>query len=697
MAATPHHRLESEPSENNSDKRYRAAGLACLVTIVILATYAANSVTKLRSEKFTPMQIDDLLDTNESIYIDNSGKISAPSNVSTASTLHAVHIAMGCPEMETAFDNAIAGSLMPFRSFTLTKGTGYAYTALHLSKLWVPFGTSVMLRAVEGFDSPDRTFNLTIDYPSGQLYNDVLAPPLLAKEFRLEFYRNVDSVNTTLLDADLIASPFSVTDSGTTCFGFVVDAYYFVLMDDDNPIFATDESICAVDNTREAICYYDDSPTRMAYVASRAVARLLIPKGSGASAGCTAWLIGNQGHMMTNYHCVSTDDEASGTTVEFMAEANICTESVSCTSWGACSGEVVAISVKLIHVNENLDYALIQLPADGANIAQTYGYLRLKMRDGVVGEQVYIPQYPLYQGKRIAMIDDYANNVALLSLSASSCGTIGYSYSGDTQSGSSGSPVLSFSDHGVIALHHCGEMCANTGIPAKHIIADLMVNGIDLAEFDGLDDGSDILANTECFPAYTRPAPEVVQPLTPRLTLDGAIILASSYVSIDMIKFTLDRDTDVSFDVLSVEIADNDTFYDLNGDCRPSYLDSMIYLFAEGDSSVVFAVDDSPIDAANQDGSISYRDPYKRTFLKQGTYDLFIAPTGSSQEDALAGKTRADYPPELYTCRTRGSFGSYKLRISSTVGGDPFTFMSLPATVGINPASCQKAVDTICY
>ncbi|KAG2786208.1 hypothetical protein PC129_g9023 [Phytophthora cactorum] len=688
MVATTHHRLDVEPSRDGNERRYRATGLTGLVALLLMATFAANPGTddsNLRSATFTPMQIDD---TN------NTGTISASD--SSESRLHVVNIAMGCPEFETAFDSATPGSSSPFRSFTLTKGTGYAYVALHLSKLWMPRGASVVLRAVEGFDAPDRTLNLSTSYPSGKPYGNVLAQPLLAKEFRLEFYRNAGSPNTTKIDADIIASSFSVTNSDATCFGFVVDAYYYVLMDNDNPISATDESICAADNTKEAICYYEDSITRTAFLAARSVARLLIPKGSGASAGCTAWLLGNEGHLMTNYHCVSTDDEASSTTVEFMAEADVCSDSVSCTSWGACPGNVVSMSVDLIHADEELDYALLKLPNDGADIAQTYGYLRLKTRDGVVGEQVYIPQHPLYQGKRIAMVDDYTNNVALLSLSASSCGATGYSYSGDTQSGSSGSPVISFSDHGVIALHHCGEMCANTGIPAKRIIADLILNGIDVAEFDGVDDGSNALTNAERFPAYIPPAPEVAQPLTPRLTMNGAIILASSYVSVDSVKFTLNSDTDISFDVLSVEIADNDTFYDLNGDCRASYLDSMIYLFADGDSEAVFTVDDSPGDTVNEDGSVSYRDPYKRTFLKQGSYTLAIAPTGASEDDARAGKTKADYPPELYTCRTRGSYGSYKLQISSTIGDNPFTFTSLPAAVGINPASCSKGADTIC-
>ncbi|POM78505.1 Hypothetical protein PHPALM_3962 [Phytophthora palmivora] len=240
-------------------------------------------------------------------------------------------------------------------------------------------------------------------------------------------------------------------------------------------------------------------------------------------------------------------------------------------------------------------------------------------------------------------------------------------------------------------------MCANTGIPAKNIIADLILNGIDVAEFDGVDDGSNNARNAELFPAYVPPAPEVELPLVSRLTLDGAIILASGYVSIDSVKFSLSSDADVSFDVLSVEIADNDTFYDLNEDCRASYLDSMIYLFADGDSEAVFIVDDSLEGVGLEDGSVSYRDPYKSTFLKQGSYTLAIAPTGATTDDALAGKTRADYPPELYTCRTRGSYGSYKLQIASTIGDNPFTFTSLPAVVAINPASCHKTPDTICF
>ncbi|HKZ76466.1 MAG TPA: proprotein convertase P-domain-containing protein, partial [Actinomycetota bacterium] len=45
----------------------------------------------------------------------------------------------------------------------------------------------------------------------------------------------------------------------------------------------------------------------------------------------------------------------------------------------------------------------------------------------------------------------------------------------DTEGGSSGSPVLGYSDHKVIALHHCGG-CANSGVQITGVIASLGPN-----------------------------------------------------------------------------------------------------------------------------------------------------------------------------------------------------------------------------
>ncbi|KUF85627.1 Myotubularin protein [Phytophthora nicotianae] len=657
--ATPH-RLNVETPSDDRQHRNTMLSLSGLLLLMVLAAYATNPTSfnsNVHSAAFTPMETDDPT-------ISTNGAIDAAPPTSE-STSRSVNIGMGCPEFQLAYDSATPGSSTPFRSFTLTKGSGYAHVGLRFSKLWMPSGVSVILRAVEGFDTPDRMLNLSRNYPSGRNYGNVVAPPVLTKEFRIEFYRDETSPDT-VDETDFIGNAFSVADSDSKCFGFVVDSYDYVLMNSKEPIVATGASICAADNTKNAICYFDDVTTRTAYLASRSVARLKIPKGSGEWASCTGWLLGNQGHIMTNYHCVSTDEEASGTRVEFMAEDKSCSDSFSC-ALGECEGGVVAISTELVHASEELDYALLKLPASGVEAAQSYGYLRLKTRAGVVGEQLYIPQHPMGKNKRIAVEDDYASN----------------------------GPRYFISDHGVVALHHCGEMCANTGIPAKDIVADLDAKGINLAEFDGIDDGSNSIETPSGSSVYPA-SPRSTLALTSRLTLDGVIILASGFVTIDKVEFTLTKDSAVSFAVISVEIADNESFVDLNGDCRASYLDSVMYLFPKDSSNSVFFVDDSNANDFTAGGSVSFRDPHKTTLLKKGSYVLAIAPTGSSSDDALTGKAKVSDAPEIYSCRTRSSYGSYRLRISSTEGQNPFQFTRLPATVGIDSTQCHKTAEAIC-
>jgi hypothetical protein len=45
-------------------------------------------------------------------------------------------------------------------------------------------------------------------------------------------------------------------------------------------------------------------------------------------------------------------------------------------------------------------------------------------------------------------------------------------YYADTQGGSSGSPVIAYNDHQVVALHHCAN-CANRGVPIQSVISHL--------------------------------------------------------------------------------------------------------------------------------------------------------------------------------------------------------------------------------
>ncbi len=221
------------------------------------------------------------------------------------------------------------------------------------------------------------------------------------------------------------------------------------------------EATCSSDDKLEAKCY---EGTEM-YNKAKAVCRLLI----GGSSACTGWLVGDEGHIMTNNHCISTQSDAGNTDYEFMAEGANC--STSCRSWGACPGNVVTSSGTMIKTDVDLDYTLILL---SVNVSGTYGYMQLRDTVPSIGERIYIPQHPSAHGKQLAVTVDGGANATIYSTTEAPCmggpGDIGY-YA-DTEGGSSGSPVLGYSDHKVVALHHCAN-CPNRGVPIPNIIADL--------------------------------------------------------------------------------------------------------------------------------------------------------------------------------------------------------------------------------
>ncbi|QDH71665.1 trypsin-like peptidase domain-containing protein [Lysobacter alkalisoli] len=229
------------------------------------------------------------------------------------------------------------------------------------------------------------------------------------------------------------------------------------------PSLGEPEAICGTDDSQRAQCYIGTD----AYDKARTVARLLI---NGTSA-CTGWLVGSEGHVMTNNHCIATAGDASNTDYEFMAEGSC---SQNCESWGACPGTVEASGGTLVKTNSALDYSLIKLPT---NVSGTYGYLQMRNSGAVLDERIYIPQHAAAWGKRIAIestatVDGGFCHANDLNRPVCTGGTRDVGYMCDTRGGSSGSPVLGWDDNTVVALHHCAN-CPNRGVPIEHVIDHL--------------------------------------------------------------------------------------------------------------------------------------------------------------------------------------------------------------------------------
>lgn len=240
------------------------------------------------------------------------------------------------------------------------------------------------------------------------------------------------------------------------------------------------ESVCSGDDRQNAICYATAEP--LAYEKSRAVARLLIE----GTFLCTGWLVGDEGHLMTSDHCFDAIDlpsypdkaaAAANTDYEFMAEAPTC----GSTNCQLCyPGDIWAGAATLVKANRVGDYALVHL--DG-NPQDTYGFFRLEPGPIAVGERFYLPQYGLGWAKQLAIEStdphDESGFCEIETPVTAPCllgGPENVKYYCDTEGGSSGSPVVSYATHEVIALHHCGtgDTCGgNTGVPITDVIAGL--------------------------------------------------------------------------------------------------------------------------------------------------------------------------------------------------------------------------------
>ncbi|KAF1326311.1 hypothetical protein FI667_g8500, partial [Globisporangium splendens] len=263
--------------------------------------------------------------------------------------------------------------------------------------------------------------------------------------------------------------PGSDSDDATGAFGYTVDK-----ITRSAPI-ASASKICGTgDQTRPPKCYINDPVAPQAFTKARTVARLLID----GEYGCTGWLLGSEGHLITNRHCIPDSQTAMNTEYEFDAEGASCSD--ECFSQGACPGTVVATSATLVAVDKVIDYALLKL--NTTMDLSKYGYLQFRTEGVVLNEQIYIPQHPLYYGKRIAVMDDDGDVARVHSILASStCGTYSIGYTADTDDGASGSPVIAASDNLVVALHKCGRSsttCVNGGTDVRTILWDLKSKGI---------------------------------------------------------------------------------------------------------------------------------------------------------------------------------------------------------------------------
>ncbi|KAF0690276.1 Aste57867_18302 [Aphanomyces stellatus] len=352
----------------------------------------------------------------------------------------------------------------PSYAYTIQDNTG-SFVILRFRNFNLAPTDYVLLRSL---DVNSTTPKLKL---SGRKYHGRFdAPPFSATGVAVELYTHASSIwtNTT---AALAFDAASSTDTTTTCQGFQVEGYISALLPPSSITpnnNGTNETACGgLDRSIESPCY-KYSPVM--YYRSKAVARLLVNKG-GVYTGCTGWLLGSEGHLLTNSDCIANQAEAAATRFEFMAEAPACPSKMGdivCNKQLACRGYVWPGTARFVTSNPDLHYTLVQLDK---SVVAAYSYLKLRATPGPVAtEAIYIVQHQQAWGKRIS--DKTIQGKAVIEYTTA---TGDAAYLLDTQPMSGGAPILSANDHTVVALHYGNtKACPNFGVMSNRLASDLV-------------------------------------------------------------------------------------------------------------------------------------------------------------------------------------------------------------------------------
>ncbi|GMF27408.1 unnamed protein product [Phytophthora lilii] len=258
---------------------------------------------------------------------------------------------------------------------------------------------------------------------------------------------------------------------------------------EDSQVENEEREICgAVDTMKNAVCFSSGSDEDKAMVTkAKAVMRTQRTRDDNAIVTCTAWLWGNQGHIISNNHCFSGQEMVDAAKFQFDVQTASCSDTCTFATCPIGKTLVGKDNVKFIKSDAALDYSLLQITSDAASYVSTYGYLQVRNSAPSQEEEIYIPEQPKGGAKKIAKTDNdddsEAATVLQLDYSVAVEGvtyTNLLAYAADTEEGSSGSPVISRGDNSVVGLHRIGD-CDNAATRSDTLAAALqaIVSGND--------------------------------------------------------------------------------------------------------------------------------------------------------------------------------------------------------------------------
>ncbi len=236
-----------------------------------------------------------------------------------------------------------------------------------------------------------------------------------------------------MVDGDTVfVNLISGSVGGKKAFGFHIDQFAYGIASKSG------RSIVGNDDKTDIECVSGTTQ----YQRARSVGSMYYKSGSSWYHLCTGFLVSNDGHFLTNWHCINSQGDVDDLQVRFNYQYTTCNGS-NLASHDSYYGDIFLIS------DYGYDCSLMTL-SGGPQF--TYGHLghELNTRSAVLNETVYIPQHPQGDPKK------YHSEDVVDAVTDGNTSNSDFRYVVDTEKGSSGSPVISMSDHTVIGLHHLG-------------------------------------------------------------------------------------------------------------------------------------------------------------------------------------------------------------------------------------------------
>ena len=357
----------------------------------------------------------------------------------------------------TKVDDFVSFSPVPgtFQRVHRINAPGASFIKIHFSRFVLPEGVTVLVHnasATEVYRYSARTRDaLTIDSAAGDDgFSSFSAMSISGDEAFVSLFGRTDlfdpSAHHLEIDSFIHGSAFPeagdqlISGSG-----------------DKSPASGPGmEATCGINERYDAVCYRDSDPAL--YDRSKPVVLIITSRGKV----CTGWRVGENNHLFTAEHCVGSQEDLDGAEIWFNYRATSC-------DGAATASEVKVTGGELLASDHTYDYSLFTVN-DFSSVSQ-FGYLGLDVRDGSLGEGIFIPQHGLGQPKQLAVESDM-NPGGLCQIDDvdhygyESGSDIGYFC--DTTTSSSGSPVISSETGKVIALHHLGS-CFNSGTKISKI------------------------------------------------------------------------------------------------------------------------------------------------------------------------------------------------------------------------------------